>query len=123
MPFLNFKIIMKKCIILPISILILRYSEVQKKKEVIKKLSNLVYILADDLGYGDLSFLNPQSSIKTPSMDRIVENGIQFTDAHSNSSVCTPTRYGIITGRYAWRSRLKNGGLWGYDLPLIKKTG
>lgn len=112
---------MKKWIILPISILILGYCEAQENKVVIKKLPNVVYILADDLGYGDLSSLNPQSGIKTPSMDYIVENGIQFADAHSNSSVCTPTRYGIITGRYAWRSRLKNGVLWGYDQPLIEE--
>ncbi len=92
----------------------------EKKKEDIKKLPNVVYILADDLGYGDLSSLNPKSGIRTPSMDFIVDNGIQFTDAHSNSSVCTPTRYGILTGRYAWRSRLKKGVLWGYDPPLIE---
>lgn len=113
---------MKEWIILPLSIMILGCGEVQKKKEVINKLPNVVYILADDLGYGDLSSLNPQSGIQTPSMDRIVKNGIQFTDAHSNSSVCTPTRYGIITGRYAWRSRLKNGVLWGYDQPLIEEN-
>ena len=54
-------------------------------------------------------------------MDKIVEEGIYFTDAHSNSSVCTPTRYGILTGRYAWRSRLNSGVLWGYDQPLIEE--
>ena len=81
---------------------------------------NIVYILADDMGYGDLSSLNPNSGIQTPFMDRIVEQGMYFTDAHSNSAVCTPTRYGILTGRYAWRSRLKEGVLWGYDPPLIE---
>ena len=81
---------------------------------------NIVYILADDMGYGDLSSLNPDSGIKTPNMDKIVEEGMYFTDAHSNSAVCTPTRYGILTGRYAWRSRLKEGVLWGYDPPLIE---
>ena len=81
---------------------------------------NIIYILADDMGYGDLSGLNPDSGIQTPNMDRIIEEGIHFTDAHSNSAVCTPTRYGIITGRYAWRSRLKKGVLWGYDPPLIE---
>ena len=80
---------------------------------------NIVFILADDMGYGDLSSLNKNSGIKTPNMDKIVKEGIYFTDAHSNSSVCTPTRYGILTGRYAWRSSLKNGVLWGYDQPLI----
>ena len=82
---------------------------------------NIVYILADDMGYGDLSSLNPNSGIRTPQMDKIVKEGIHFTDAHSNSSVCTPTRYGILTGRYAWRSRLKTGVLWGYDPPLIEE--
>ena len=82
---------------------------------------NIVYILADDMGYGDLSSLNKNSGIKTPNMDKIVKEGIYFTDAHSNSSVCTPTRYGILTGRYAWRSSLKNGVLWGYDQPLIEE--
>jgi arylsulfatase A-like enzyme len=83
---------------------------------------NIVYILADDMGYGDLSSLNKNSGIKTPNMDKIVKEGIYFTDAHSNSSVCTPTRYGILTGRYAWRSSLKNGVLWGYDQPLIEEN-
>ncbi len=85
------------------------------------KYPNIVYILADDLGYGDLSSLNKNSGIQTPNMDKIVSEGIYFTDAHSNSSVCTPTRYGILTGRYAWRTRLKKGVLWGYDQPLIEK--
>ncbi|MCT4587628.1 MAG: arylsulfatase [Carboxylicivirga sp.] len=92
-----------------------------KKTTVEKELPNIVYILADDLGYGDLTALNAKSGVSTPNMDSIVENGIYFSDAHSNSSVCTPTRYGILTGRYAWRSRLKEGVTWGYSLPLIGK--
>ena len=84
-------------------------------------LPNIVYILADDMGYGDISALNPNSGIPTPHMDRVVKEGIHFTDAHSGSGVCTPTRYGIMTGRYAWRSRLKSGVLWGYDEPLIEE--
>lgn len=78
---------------------------------------NIVYILADDLGYGDVHCLNPDSKIATPNLDRLAEQGMTFTDAHSGSSVCTPTRYGILTGRYAWRSRLKKGVLGGYS-PL-----
>src|SRR5690606_25390806 len=70
---------------------------------------NIVYILADDMGYGYLSALNPHSGINTPNIDKIVKEGMYFTDAHSNSAVCTPTRYGILTGRYAWKSRLKEG--------------
>lgn len=81
---------------------------------------NIIYILADDLGYGDLKSLNPKSKIPTPNMDRLVAAGVHFTDAHSNSAVCTPTRYGILTGRYAFRSSLKEGVLWGYSASLIE---
>ena len=81
---------------------------------------NIVYILADDLGYGDVSCLNPESKIATPNMDRLAKAGVIFSDAHSGSAVCTPTRYGILTGRYCWRSRLKSGVLWGYSEPLIE---
>lgn len=84
------------------------------------KQPNVIYILADDLGYGDLRSLNPNSKIITPNMDRVVEQGVHFTDAHSNSAVCTPTRYGVLTGRYAFRSRLKDGVLWGYSPSLIE---
>jgi len=81
---------------------------------------NIVYILADDLGYGDVQVLNPQrGKIKTPNLDRLASQGMTFTDAHGGSSVCTPTRYGVLTGRYAWRSRLQNGVLDGYVPPLI----
>ncbi len=95
-------------------------SKTSEKRNETSKEPNIVYILADDMGYGDLSSLNPESGIQTPNMDGIVKEGIYFTDAHSNSAVCTPTRYGILTGRYAWRSRLKEGVLWGYDPPLIE---
>ncbi|SHJ62884.1 sulfatase family protein [Pseudozobellia thermophila] len=95
-----------------------------KEKDSVRTMDppNIVYILADDMGYGDLSSLNSKSGIRTPNMDKIVEQGIYFTDAHSNSAVCTPTRYGVLTGRYAWRSRLKEGVLWGYDPPLIEEN-
>ena len=83
------------------------------------KRPNIVYILADDMGYGDVGCLNPESKIPTPHMDALGKNGMIFTDAHSGSAVCTPTRYGILTGRYCWRSPLKNGVLWGYSPPLI----
>ena len=69
-------------------------------------LPNIVYILADDLGYGDVSIYNPQAKVKTPNIDRLARQGMRFTNAHSTSSVCTPTRYSILTGRYPWRSRL-----------------
>lgn len=81
---------------------------------------NLLYILADDLGYGDVACLNPSGKIPTPNLDRLAREGMTFTDAHSGSSVCTPTRYGILTGRYAWRSRLKSGVLGGLSPRLIE---
>lgn len=81
---------------------------------------NIVYILADDLGYGDLSVYNPDGGIKTPNLDKLASQGMRFTDAHSPSGVCTPTRYGILTGRYPWRSRLPVGVLRGYSRTLIE---
>lgn len=81
----------------------------------------VVVILADDFGYGDAHCLNPASSIPTPSIDRLAREGVRFTDAHSPSSVCTPTRYGLLTGRYCWRTRLKRGVLFPpHDAPLIE---
>ena len=80
---------------------------------------NIVFILADDLGYGDVSCLNKNGKIYTPNIDRIAEAGVTFTDAHSSSAVCTPTRYGILTGRYNWRSRLKQGVIGIYGNPLM----
>ena len=81
---------------------------------------NIIYILADDLGWGDLRVYNPQSQIPTPNADRLAAQGMRFLDMHSPSAVCTPTRYGILTGRYCWRTKLKNGVLWGYDTNLIE---
>ena len=81
---------------------------------------NVIYILTDDLGYGDVHALNPErGKIATPHMDRLAEQGMTFTDAHTSSSVCTPTRYGILTGRYNWRTRLQKQVLRGFDKPLI----
>jgi arylsulfatase A-like enzyme len=70
---------------------------------------NILYILCDDLGYGDVHCLNAQGKIATPNIDRLRGEGIAFTDAHSSSALCTPTRYGIMTGRYNWRTRLQSG--------------
>ena len=80
---------------------------------------NIVIVLADDLGYGDVGYLNSQSQIPTPNLDTLAGQGMAFLDAHSPSAVCTPTRYGLLTGRYAWRTRLTRGVLDGYDGPLI----
>ena len=81
---------------------------------------NIIFILADDMGYGDVQVLNPtRGKIKTPHMDRLAAEGMIFTDAHTSSSVCTPTRYGLLTGRYNWRSSLQSGVTWGYSPPII----
>ena len=82
---------------------------------------NILFILADDLGQGDLSCNNPDSKIPTPHLDQLASEGINFSDAHSPSGVCSPTRYGLLTGRYAWRSSLKKGVLNGASPPLISR--
>ena len=80
---------------------------------------NIVLIMCDDLGYGDVQCLNPENGkIKTPCVDKLAKQGMIFTDAHSGSAVCTPTRYGLLTGRYSWRTRLQNGvASWLQTLP------
>ena len=80
---------------------------------------NVVLILADDLGWGDIQSNNPDSAMTTPHIDGIAAAGANFTDAHSPSSNCTGTRYGLLTGRYSWRSWMGPGVLNGYDRPLI----
>ncbi len=76
---------------------------------------NVVVILADDMGWGDPGSFNPASKIPTPSIDKLAIEGMRFTDAHSPSSVCTPTRYGILMGRYAWRTHMEFGVTLGYS--------
>ncbi len=85
------------------------------------KLPNIVYILTDDLGYGDVSIYNPQGKINTPNLDGLAKQGMRFTDAHTTSAVCTPSRYSILTGVYPWRSRLPVGVLHGYSRTLIEE--
>lgn len=81
---------------------------------------NIVYILADDMGYGDMGCNNPDSRIPTPSLDCLAQQGMRFTDMHSSSSVCTPSRYSILTGRCCWRTALRRGVLWPWDPALIE---
>ena len=71
------------------------------------KKPNIAYILADDMGVGDVACLNPKVKVKTPNLDGLAAKGMIFNDAHTSSAVCTPTRYGLMTGRYNWRSELK----------------
>jgi arylsulfatase A-like enzyme len=80
---------------------------------------NIVVLLADDLGFGDLHVYNPESKIPTPNLDRLAGEGMRFTNAHTPTAVCSPTRYALLTGRYAWRTRLKSGVLRDTDPPLI----
>ena len=81
---------------------------------------NIVVILADDLGYGDVRCYNPdRGKIPTPNLDRLAAEGIRFTDAHSSSGVCSPSRYALLTGRYHWRSRLQRGIVNLWERPLI----
>ena len=82
---------------------------------------NIVFIFADDMGYGDVSALNEHSRIQTYNIDRIANEGVIFTDAHSSSSVSTPSRYSLLTGRYNWRSTEKSGVLGGYSKALISQ--
>lgn len=96
----------------------LAVSVVQSKEPIGKP--NIVVILADDLGYGDPPCYNPESKIPTPYLDKLASQGMRFTDGHTTSSVCTPTRYGLMTGRYNWRSRLQSGVLGGLSPRLIE---
>ena len=110
--------IRKHCCILT-GVLLLAIVSVQVHAQRKNGLPNIVYILADDLGYGDVSVNNPQGKISTPNIDRLAGQGMRFTDAHTTSSVCTPSRYSVLTGRYPWRSRLPVGVLRGYSRTLI----
>jgi len=84
---------------------------------------NIVFIMADDMGYGDVSAYNPESKIQTPNMDKLATEGLMFTNVHTPSSLCSPTRYGLLTGRYCWRTRLKTWVLAEFygDTPLIEE--
>lgn len=113
-----------KSFLVCITLFFLVASCIEKKaqQEVVGKLPNVIYILADDLGYGDIGAFNPDGKIKTPQIDKLAREGMLFTDAHSPSAVCSPTRYGILTGRYSWRSQLKHGVLTGKSKALIPET-
>ncbi len=84
-----------------------------------QKPPNIVVILADDFGVGDIQAHYPQNKIATPYLDQLVREGLSFTDAHSPSAVCSPTRYGLLTGRYCWRTRMQEWVIAAYEPPLI----
>jgi arylsulfatase A len=105
--------IIKTTLCAAVSLLVLHTSQAASRP-------NIVLIMCDDLGYGDVQCLNPENGkIKTSHIDKIASQGMTFTDAHSGSSVCTPTRYGLLTGRYSWRTRLQNGVVSGFAPCLI----
>ncbi|MGC9318675.1 MAG: sulfatase-like hydrolase/transferase, partial [Armatimonadota bacterium] len=81
---------------------------------------NIIFIMADDMGFGDPGCYGAEK-IPTPNMDRLAREGMRFTDAHSASAVCTPSRYACVTGRYCWRTYLTSGVMWGYSPPLIEE--
>jgi arylsulfatase A len=85
-----------------------------------KNKPNIVVILADDMGIDSVAALNEKCGIPTPHLDRLLTQGMHFSDAHSGSAVCSPTRYGVLTGRYSWRSRLKRGIVGQWERPLIE---
>jgi arylsulfatase A-like enzyme len=120
---INKKSMMKKYLVIPVlsSIFVLVACSEKPKPAQQSVKPNIIYILADDLGYGDVSVYNPGEKITTPNIDKLAESGMRFTDAHSPSSVCTPTRYSILTGQYPWRSRLPKGVLSGYGRALIEE--
>ncbi len=82
---------------------------------------NIIFILADDIGYGDLSCYGA-TKVKTPNVDRLAREGLRFTDAHSTAAVCSPTRYSFLTGQYAWRSPGRAIGVLPGDAPLTIDT-
>jgi arylsulfatase A-like enzyme len=89
--------------------------------DVSKPKPNIIFILADDLGYGDLGCYGA-TKVKTPNIDRLAHEGMRFTDAHSPASVCTPSRYNLMTGRYCWRTWAGHGTVWAND-PLLIEQG
>ena len=113
---------MKKIKSICITLLLISYvvAGVSQTKSHKNSSPNIIYILADDLGIGDVSFYNENSKIHTPNLDKLGAEGMKFTDAHTSSSVCTPTRYGILTGRYNWRTPLKQFVTWGTSPMLIR---
>lgn len=80
---------------------------------------NIIYIMADDMGYGDPGCFG-STRIPTPHMDRLAREGVRLTDAHSSASVCTPSRYSVLTGRYCWRTGMEKWVLGGFGTPLIE---
>ncbi|WP_055444467.1 sulfatase family protein [Lacinutrix himadriensis] len=107
---------------IPLILILLSFFSWTTNAQENTKKPNIVFIVCDDLGYGEIQSLAPETSkIKTPFTDQLTKEGMVFTDAHSGSAVCTPTRYGIMTGRYSWRTKLQSGVVQGFAPNLIKE--
>lgn len=102
-----------------LTVLLLLFNVIPTNADDKQQLPNVIFVMADDLGIGDISPTNPDCKIKTPFLQKMADEGVTFLDAHSSSAVCTPTRYGVLTGRYNWRSRLAKGVLSGTSKHLI----
>lgn len=94
----------------------------ENRKNIMNTRPNIIFILADDMGYGDIRRQNPESAFPTPNLDALIDDGLRFSDAHTSSSVCTPSRYSILTGRYCWRTYLKSGVLSAVGDALIPEN-
>ncbi|WP_063745006.1 sulfatase family protein [Flexithrix dorotheae] len=104
-----------------LSVLILLSNCKTEKDQNVTQKPNIILILADDFGVGDIQAHYPENKIPTPNLDNLANEGMSFLDAHSSSAVCSPTRYGLLTGRYNWRTPLQEWVLACYEPPLIKK--
>ena len=116
----NSTTMIKKVCLINASVVCLFTASCKTSDEPSSQHPNILIIYADDLGYGDVQSYNPdRGKIPTPNIDRLAEQGMRFTDAHSSSAVCSPSRYTILTGRYHWRSRLQRGNVPPFGPPLI----
>ena len=111
-------VIKKKLFLLPLSLLMLNSCNNVSKDLLLSK-PNVIIVLADDMGFGDVSACNPTARTRTPNIDMLGKQGICFTDAHSAGAVCVPSRYGLLTGRHLFRAPRQRAH-WGYGAPLIE---
>jgi arylsulfatase A len=118
---MKFRMLLEQIIGAICSILVLVTIHSCKRDNKLSKQPNIVIVLADDMGYGDLQCYNPESGVPTPNINKMASEGMMFTDAHTTSSVCTPSRFGLVTGKYSWRGVLKKGVTWSYDSCIISK--
>lgn len=95
-------------------------SKQTKLEQTLKERPNVVFVFADDMGYGDIKALNPDARFDTPNISQLAQNGITFTDAHAIASVSTPSRYGFMTGQYAFRTAIKRGALNGWSPSCLR---